>query len=335
MRLLRGIFRENLGTKFAALTMAVAFWIYAYQTSTEEREVEVPVSISAPVGWTITEPSASEAKVVVRLPSRHSLELDQVERNEELQLLLEFVPGDGAEAVIQGEFSVKEEMFEFPAEFDWLQIREWNPEAVTFTAVRDATKQLRVDVRGQDPPPGFRMQDNPYLLPGTVTVEGPEWALSKVEEIATVPIPIPPVPVVNVPIEGSFEIEQFITVDDDRVPVRCGQKVFVRVWLEQERSERVLEKIKINVLAHTAYPYVAKIPRDSEMKVTVSGPKDVVDAFTKESILLYVDVNDLVAKDVPYTEQVRYMLMGMPSRARVTVKLEKQTIGVEVREPAK
>ena len=335
MKRMRGFLRDNLGTKFAAVIMAVAFWIYAYQTSTEEREVGVPVVIRTPAGWTITEQSADTVSAVVRLPSRHHQEIRQVERNKELRLLFEFLPAEGAEPVMQGEFSVKQEMFEFPAEFDWLQIRAWKPDAVTFTAARHATKELRVEVRSQEPPPGFRVQDNPYVSPATVAVEGPEWALSKVGEVATISIPIPPMPAVNVPIEGPFEIEQFITVDDEKVPVRCRQNVFVRLWLEQERSERILEKIKVNVLAHSSYPYVAKIPRDSEMKVTVSGPKDVVGAFTKDNILLYVNVNDLVAKDVPYTEQVHHLLLGVHSRSRVTVKLDKQTVGVEVREPGK
>lgn len=332
---MREFLRDNLGTKSAAVVMAVAFWVYAYQTSTEEREVGVPVVIRTPPGWTITEQSADTVSAVVRLPSRYHQEIRQIERNKELRLVFEFLPGEDAEPVMQGEFSVKQEMFEFPAEFDWLQIPAWKPDAVTFTAARNATRELRVNVRSQEPPPGFRVRDNPYVSPATVTVEGREWALSKAEEIATVPIPIPPMPIVNVPIEGPFEIEQSITVDGEKVPVVCRQNVFVRLWLEQERAERTLEKIKVNVLSQSSYPYAAKIPRDSEMEVTVSGPKDIVSAFTRDNILLYVDVNDLVAKDVPYTEQVHHILLGVHTKARVTVKLEKQTVGVEVREPGK
>ena len=61
----------------------------------------------------------------------------------------------------------------------------------------------------------------------------------------------------------------------------------------------------------------------------------MVGALLRENVLLYVNVNKLVPKDVPYTEQVYYVLQGIRNPERIRVKLEKDTVPVDVSEAGK
>ena len=108
----------------------------------------------------------------------------------------------------------------------------------------------------------------------------------------------------------------------------------MRLWLQQAREARDLEHVPIHTLARSNYEFDAK-PRDAEMKVTIEGPRDVVRAFTPDNIRLYIDVNKLLPRELPQPEPVQYFLRGVPNTVNIRVTLEKQTVGVEVREPPK
>ena len=66
--MIKEIFTGNILTKFMALVMAVALWLYAINRQTEEVTEMVKLNISVPEGITILEQSTEEITIHLRGP---------------------------------------------------------------------------------------------------------------------------------------------------------------------------------------------------------------------------------------------------------------------------
>jgi len=333
----RRLLFDDWRTKLIALVAAVGLWTYAYYVGTPPSTFQVPIRIGTPKDWRITrEPRGGALTVFVRCPKRYQESVRQAVQSGEFRLAYEFKPGPDAPAEITKEIMVTREMFVVP-DYD-IVITGWEPGTVTFTATRSVTKKLRVKLV-VFPPKGYVLSGDPWLWPEYATVAGPASALERVEEIRTAPIPIAPEASISIARTGEVEVEQFVELDGVRVPVSCEQKVRYSFLLRQEPDARIFEKVRVNVARDPSYPYLVRILRDdSEMKVTVSGPRDLVADLKPEQIFLYVDVNRLVPKDAPMYEQVQWVIRNLPptvSPALFEVKLDKPRVGIEVKESSK
>ena len=66
--MIKEIFTGNVLTKFMALVMAVALWLYAINRHTRELTEMVKLSVSVPEGITILEQSTEEIAIHLRGP---------------------------------------------------------------------------------------------------------------------------------------------------------------------------------------------------------------------------------------------------------------------------
>ena len=90
--MIKEIFTGNILTKFMALVMAVALWLYAINRQTEDLTEVVKLNVSVPEGITVLEQSTEEITVHLRGP----------------QSIIESVEGMIKDRKIQARYVVKE-----------------------------------------------------------------------------------------------------------------------------------------------------------------------------------------------------------------------------------
>jgi hypothetical protein len=117
-------------------------------------------------------------------------------------------------------------------------------------------------------------------------------------------------------------------------------QVYVEIDVGGEMEERKLERIPVQTLLPTGFPYKVEIrPEEATVSVIASGLREELEKISPEAVSAYVDLRDLSAERIDpggsglYKEEVRvFVAPGVP----ITVgRPQPEKITVVLRNPAK
>ncbi|MCF6150180.1 MAG: hypothetical protein E3K37_16185 [Candidatus Kuenenia sp.] len=304
--MIKEIFTGNLLTKFMAMVMAVALWLYAINRHTEDLREVIKLSVSVPTGITVIEQSTEEIVVHLRGPLNVIENTKSLINDQKIQAkyLIQESP-EGIEDQIKQTIFITREHLNLPNSVKLISVY---PEKINVLLGKLQKKRLKVNLlKKGEPAIGYAIA-NEFVFPAEVEVEGPLNALKEVVSINTVPVDIGGITIEqNRTFPWRIAIDQKVVVKQGdksiTVPVSCGEDV--RVWLQamEKQETKVLEKLKIKILMPDNYPYVIKL-RDEYVNIKVKGPKLLLEKLNPEDIVPYVDVTSLKPPG-PYKQPIK------------------------------
>jgi len=303
---IKEIFTGNLLTKFMALVMAIALWLYAINRHTEDLTEVVKLSVSVPSGITILEQEAEE--IVVHLRGPQSIVEDTRSLINEKKIQAKYVIQEfpeGIEDKVSQTIYISREHINLPNSVKLVSIY---PEKINVLLGKLQKKRLKVILQKKGEPAIGYVIANEFVFPAEVEVEGPLNALKDAFAINTVPIDINGITTEqNRTFPWRIAIEQKVSIKQGdkniAVPVVCNQDV--RVWLQvvEKQETRVFKKLKIKIMRPAEYPYEIKL-RDEYVNIKAKGPKLLLDKLNAEEIVPYVDVSSLKPPG-PYKQPIK------------------------------
>lgn len=326
--MIKEIFTGNILTKFMALVMAVALWLYAINRQTEDLTEVVKLNVSVPEGITVLEQSTEEITVHLRGP----------------QSIIESVEGMIKDRKIQARYVVKESpkgiedqvKQTVPIEREHLNL----PNAVKLVSVypnkfdillgKLQQKKLKVNLQKKgEPAIGYAIA-NEFIFPGEVEVMGPLNTLKEASFINTIPVDISGITSEQnrtFPWRIGIDQKVIVTRGDKNlsVPVTCDEDVRVWIQIVEQQETRFLEKIKVKVMRPAEYPYEIKL-QDEYANVRVKGPKLVLDKLGAEDVVMYIDVTSLRPPG-PYKQPIK---CNLPKNVELVDKLPE--VHLDIRE---
>lgn len=325
-----GLFTENLGTKAMAVFMACALWTYAYYFSLRNETAEnVPIEIKVPAGWSVMDDHGPGTLVEVNITyPTHAVERveDALARGEFRAV---FEPEVGPNETLKSfESRVQADDFRIPPGTD-IRVDDWTPKVVSFRIAKRATQRLPVKLDIGEPPPGYRMQGEPWFSPREVEVKGPVGALSEAKYIETERITLSPPPL-GQPRQLSIGLKQYVTSEDGRqYSVSTTDRIEYIVYLAQERKERTFEKVPVFVAHRPDYPHTVKL-KTRGVDVIVRGPEGPLAELAPGNIQLSVNVNDLSPQSMPHLVDIHAQFVGVGDPTQFEIELELSQVGVDV-----
>ncbi len=304
--MIKEIITGNLLTKFMALVMAIALWLYAINRHTEDLTEVVRLSVSVPTGITVLDQSAEDIVVHIRGPQNVIETTKGLIKDQKVhaKYVIQESP-EGIEDQIKQTVIIGREHLGLPNSVKLISVY---PEKVSVLLGKLQKKRLKVNLQKKgEPAIGYTIA-NEFVFPAEVEVEGPLNALKEVASINTIPVDIGGITVEqNRTFPWRIEIDQKITVKHGdksiTVPVVCDQDI--RMWLQvvEKQETMVIEKLKIKILMPDNYPYVIKL-RDEYVNVKIKGSKLLLEKLNPEDILPYVDVTSLKPPG-PYKQPIK------------------------------
>ncbi len=332
MNILKRVFVHNLTTKLMALLMAGALWTYAYFFSLQQSEYDVPLRINAPAGWAIIDQNPAKLRVRIEYPKYSAEEIrTAVDRNE---IVAEYAVGAAPVNPMQpfADISIAHGNIRLPTGAGAL-VKAVDPDKISFTLAKEESRALPVKLQFSEPPAGYAFAKEPWYNPRTVLVRGPAEALSRADYVNTDEIKVDKPPAGVSEQSASTGIRPYVEVDMDgkraRFTIACSEQIKYILYLSEVSRVQKFDKVKILLVEPPGYPHQVKL-KQTEMSVTVRGPKKEVDDLKPQDILLLVNVGELEPGPTPYPQPVTCEIQGVSNPSQLKVELDQQTVGVDV-----
>ena len=329
-RFLWGLLTQNLTTKAMALLTAVALWTYAYYFSLRPLEVEVPVRVEGPEGWSVIDLQPTSLPSVALTYPTHAEDLvnDAVQRGAIRAVYRVGEPPSGS-LVPFSNVRILAEHFQFPSATG-LRVVKWEPQTISFTLAKEKTARLRVELNiSPDIPPGYTASPSPWWSPRTVEVYGPSEALDRAGVIRTRPIVLSPPPAQGAPPRLQVGLQPFVEVEGRRYNVKCDERVDYIAYLVPEAKEKTFRVPVKTLHSLPEYRYRIRQVRPREMPVTVRATEERLERLRPEDIAVWVDVDGLGPQANPHLVRVHWRL-DVPDPEHYEVSLGEPQAAVDI-----
>ncbi|MBI5678589.1 MAG: hypothetical protein HZC52_08940 [Planctomycetes bacterium] len=326
--MIKEIFTGNILTKFMALVMAVALWLYAINRQTEDVTEVVKLNVSVPEGITVLEQSFEEITVHLRGPQSIIESVEDMIKDRKIQAryVVKESP-EGIEDQVKQTIPITRAHINLPSAVKLVSVY---PDRVDVLLGKLQQKKLKVNLQKKGEPAIGYAISNEFVFPGEVEVVGPLNMLKEASFINTVPIDIGGITIdQNRTFPWRIGIDQKVIVKrgdkNVSVPVTCNEDVQVWLQIVEQQDTRFFEKIKIKVMRPAEYPYEIK-PQDEYANIRVKGPKLVLDKLNTEDVVLYIDVTSLKPPG-PYKQPIK---CDLPKNVELVDKLPE--VRLDIRE---
>jgi len=325
---IKEIFTGNILTKFMALVMAVALWLYAINRQTEDITEMVKLNVSVPEGITILEQSTEEITIHLRGPQNIIESVEDMIKDRKIQAryVVKESP-EGVEDQAKQTIPITREHLNLPNAVKLVSIY---PGKFDIVLGKLQQKKLKVNLQKKgEPAIGYAIA-NEFVFPGEVEIIGPLNMLKEASFVNTIPIDIGGITIdQNRTFPWRIGIDQKVIVKrgdkNVSVPVTCNEEVQVWLQIVEQQDTRFLEKIKIKVMRPAEYSYEIKL-QDEYANISVKGPKLVLDKLNTEDVVLYIDVTSLKPPG-PYKQPIK---CNLPKNVELVDKLPE--VHLDIRE---
>jgi len=325
---IKEIFTGNILTKFMALVMAVALWLYAINRQTEDITEMVKLNVSVPEGITILEQSTEEITIHLRGPQNIIESVEDMIKDRKIQAryVVKESP-EGIEDQAKQTIPITREHLNLPNAVKLVSIY---PGKFDIVLGKLQQKKLKVNLQKKgEPAIGYAIA-NEFVFPGEVEIIGPLNMLKEASFVNTIPIDIGGITIdQNRTFPWRIGIDQKVIVKrgdkNVSVPVTCNEEVQVWLQIVEQQDTRFLEKIKIKVMRPAEYSYEIKL-QDEYANIRVKGPKLVLDKLNTEDVVLYIDVTSLKPPG-PYKQPIK---CNLPKNVELVDKLPE--VHLDIRE---
>jgi len=325
---IKEIFTGNILTKFMALVMAVALWLYAINRQTEDITEMVKLNVSVPEGITILEQSTEEITIHLRGPQNIIESVEDMIKDRKIQAryVVKESP-EGVEDQAKQTIPITREHLNLPNAVKLVSIY---PGKFDIVLGKLQQKKLKVNLQKKgEPAIGYAIA-NEFVFPGEVEIIGPLNMLKEASFVNTIPIDIGGITIdQNRTFPWRIGIDQKVIVKrgdkNVSVPVTCNEEVQVWLQIVEQQDTRFFEKIKIKVMRPAEYPYEIKL-QDEYANIRVKGPKLVLDKLNTEDVVLYIDVTSLKPPG-PYKQPIK---CDLPKNVELVDKLPE--VRLDIRE---
>ena len=326
--MIKEIFTGNILTKFMALVMAVALWLYAINRQTEDITEMVKLNVSVPEGITILEQSTEEITIHLRGPQNIIESVEDMIKDRKIQAryVVKESP-EGVEDQAKQTIPITREHLNLPNAVKLVSIY---PGKFDIVLGKLQQKKLKVNLQKKgEPAIGYAIA-NEFVFPGEVEIIGPLNMLKEASFVNTIPIDIGGITIdQNRTFPWRIGIDQKVIVKrgdkNVSVPVTCNEEVQVWLQIVEQQDTRFLEKIKIKVMRPAEYSYEIKL-QDEYANIRVKGPKLVLDKLNTEDVVLYIDVTSLKPPG-PYKQPIK---CNLPKNVELVDKLPE--VRLDIRE---
>ena len=326
--MIKEIFTGNILTKFMALVMAVALWLYAINRQTEDITEMVKLNVSVPEGITILEQSTEEITIHLRGPQNIIESVEDMIKDRKIQAryVVKESP-EGIEDQAKQTIPITREHLNLPNAVKLVSIY---PGKFDIVLGKLQQKKLKVNLQKKgEPAIGYAIA-NEFVFPGEVEIIGPLNMLKEASFVNTIPIDIGGITIdQNRTFPWRIGIDQKVIVKrgdkNVSVPVTCNEEVQVWLQIVEQQDTRFLEKIKIKVMRPAEYSYEIKL-QDEYANISVKGPKLVLDKLNIEDVVLYIDVTSLKPPG-PYKQPIK---CDLPKNIELVDKLPE--VHLDIRE---
>ena len=326
--MIKEIFTGNILTKFMALVMAVALWLYAINRQTEDITEMVKLNVSVPEGITILEQSTEEITIHLRGPQNIIESVEDMIKDRKIQAryVVKESP-EGVEDQAKQTIPITREHLNLPNAVKLVSIY---PGKFDIVLGKLQQKKLKVNLQKKgEPAIGYAIA-NEFVFPGEVEIIGPLNMLKEASFVNTIPIDIGGITIdQNRTFPWRIGIDQKVIVKrgdkNVSVPVTCNEEVQVWLQIVEQQDTRFLEKIKIKVMRPAEYSYEIKL-QDEYANISVKGPKLVLDKLNTEDVVLYIDVTSLKPPG-PYKQPIK---CNLPKNVELVDKLPE--VHLDIRE---
>lgn len=326
--MIKEIFTGNILTKFMALVMAVALWLYAINRQTEDLTEVVKLTVSVPEGITVLEQSTEEITIRARGPQNVIENIKGLIKDRKIQARYTVKESpEGIEDQVKQTVPITREHLNLPSAVKLVSVY---PGEFDILLGKLQQKKLKVNLQKKGEPAIGYIIAQEFVFPGEVKVVGPLNMLKESSSINTVPIDI-----------GGITMEQNRTFPwkigiDPKITVKKGDKNIsasveckenVQVWLQiaEQQDSRMFERIKIKVMRPADYLYEIKL-QDEFANIKLKGPKLVLEKLHAEDIVLYIDVTSLKPPG-PYKQPIK---CNLPKNVELVDKLPE--VHLDIRE---
>lgn len=304
--MLRNIFTRNLGTKVAAIALALVVWGYTNERLTHELSLSLPIRCSSPTGFeiiSITEKSGNPVdNVSVRIQGARGVVRELVGRLSECNIKI----SASLEEVLRDpiiEVQLSREHLNLPPE---VTLEEIVPCVIYITLERVMTRMLQVDVEGSirgKPADGYRYRVR-TVRPSEVNVSGPESVIRPRNSI-----PLAEIDITERTMSFSRNVSIVRTLDGK--PVYCEQEVYVEIEILPELGTKSLGMKTIKVMLFPGFPHSIQVIDDPDIEVTIKGPQEILSKPGIENMVTpYVDITEIYGDDIEkYVPGTRYSVM--------------------------
>ena len=323
--MIKEVFTGNILTKFMALVMAVALWLYAINRHTGDLTETVKMTVSVPEGIIILEQSVEEITVHLRGPQNIIDNVESMIKDKKIQARYSVNESpSGIEDQVKQTIPITKEYLNLPNAVKLVSVY---PDKVDIILGKLQQKKLKVNLQKKgEPAIGYAIA-NEFIFPGEVDVIGPLNMLKEASTINTVPVDIDGITIdQNRTFPWRIGIDQKVIIRGDKsisVPVVCKEDV--QIWLQvvEQQDTKLFEKIKVRVMRPADYPYECKL-QDEFASVKLRGPKLLLDKLNPEDVVLFIDVTSLKPPG-PYKQPIKCVL---PKSTELVDKLSEAHVDI-------
>lgn len=332
---LKSLLLDHLKAKVMALVMAVLIWLLAYQFSIETMQnVEVPLTITPPEGWTIIKGPATQAITITALKHRKGASRDIAEalRNGDLSANYGItLKGDEADSITH-EIRLNERHFRLPEGAE-VRVLDFKPKSLNVIIARKTTRKLPVKLEYDIRAKGYKPDEyNTGVWPATVEVTGPKIALDQAEHIATRKVEIVAVPP-NLKFSANIPLEAYVKAGKESYAVNASPDA-VNFWislLPEEGKPKVFKGVPIRLMYTPEFGHVAAFFKEKTVNVTAMGSDEDLGKLKKEDILVWATLgSDLSPKEGPQWLSLDTKVLG-PAAKGIRLELGRGEVGVLVK----
>jgi len=332
----RAVFTENLTTKAMALAIALAVWFYAYNFSVVRgKTYAVPLQLIPPPGWAVVGGNTAMVEVTLDFSQRFEREVEQAYRSGQIYVESPLRPSEAGpdHQVLIVSFKWPRHLVT-PRDYGIRKV-EFNPPSIQAEVVRETMVELPVTLVHTPPPDDFQLAGEPSVTPGKVRVRGRKDVLAEATEIATETVDISRPLRLELPgweYEGSIALSQKVVVKGVEYPVRSADKVHYVIMLERKPAEKRFERVPVNFIAPTGYPYDVEFLEEPVRDVVVRGPGSVLAKVDQQNIVLYVRLTQAQQpRELAQPMPIYADLVDVAGESTLNVEISKSTIDVRVK----
>ncbi|MDR1536167.1 MAG: hypothetical protein LBU64_13950 [Planctomycetota bacterium] len=321
-------FRRRLNPVYLLLSLAISvmLWFGVDTKRMEDLGLEIALDFQRqlPAGWKFAEPPPRTARITIRGSRQETAAL----RKEDLKLEPEFPDGALDGNVYSGMLSLQPGWVRgLPA---GIELRTLDPEVIPIRLVRMVSRYVTVaagEITGV-PQEGYVMGRVLRIDPPAVQISAPQDFISKIgpsDVIHTKPVDI----------EGGRGVVGRMVglepIEKDGERVETPALVYLTLELDEIPAEREFPRpFEVRALIDSPFDrYGGLNISPPSVKVTVAGPRSVIDKLSESEIVVYADIRERVpAASGEFNLKCRAVA---PARVRI-VRLEPDTVKWLLRE---
>jgi YbbR domain-containing protein len=288
-----------------AMVMAMALWFYATSRHTGDIKEDLQLTINAPPGLTILDTSSDVVSISLSGPQNIIDNIADMIKDNEIKARVDIpdtnnVEDDNFKRTIR----LTRRNFNFPQE---IRLTSIVPNEIEITLVRLERKYVKVQIQKKGTPAlGYEINSE-FFFPREVLVTGPVNILNEADTINTSVVNIGAITSEqNRTFPWVVDIENTITiVKDDKyisVPVKCEEKINVWFHVNEQKSTKIFDNVKVNIFHPVNYDYKVTL-KEEFISLSLKGSKLTLDMLNAKDIMAYIDVSSL-SPPGPYNQPV-------------------------------